>query len=123
MQQDWCPEAKPEDFENFDEVFYDFVAMESTVYKEGCNQASLMGMARHLLRVEDLESKPKAVLTEMMMYVTQCVDLEGTRVGKFIDLVSEEIISGKIRSDFKYEPLNQKVSDKLKRFLGYTLKS
>lgn len=123
MQQDWCPEANPEDFENFAEVFYNFVAMESTVYKENQNQASMMGMARHLVRVEDLESKPKAVLTEMMMFVLHCVDLEGTRVGKYIDLLSEEIIAGKIRSNFSYKPLNHLVSDKLKRFLGYTMKS
>lgn len=74
--------------------------MESTLFKEGYHQPSMMGMARHFVRLEDLQSKPKAVLTEMMMFVTHCTDLEGTRVGKYIDLLSEEIVSGKIRPNF-----------------------
>ena len=79
-------------------------------------------MPRHLVRIEDLESKPKAVLTEMMMFVTHSVNLEGTRIGKFIDLLSEEILSGKIRSNFGYEPLNHLASEKLKRFLHWSMK-
>lgn len=65
-----------------------------------------MGCPRHVVRFEDIVSDPKTKLMDIMRFTLSAMDLEGTRAEKFVNIISDKILSGEIKyQDSKFKPM------------------
>jgi len=64
----------------------------------------MMGVPRHMVRLEDLQEKPLGILSDMMRFVLCTPDIAGTRVERHIQLIAEQIEKGQLTSKLPAEP-------------------